>query len=195
MKFRIVQIMITVSAILFAAVHLIWPALTIDSITIALVIIAIIPWLGSLFKAVELPGGLKIEYHELQKAANDAEKAGLLKKTQNTELSTKGEYSFQQIASDDPNLALAGLRIEIEKRLIEIANSYKIQIRKGGVASLSRTLKEQGILSSQEYSALLDIVVLLNSAVHGAKVGVDATNWALDVGSQLLDALDEKIVK
>jgi hypothetical protein len=39
------------------------------------------------------------------------------------------------------------------------------------------------------------MVMLLNSAVHGAKVSDDAAKWALDTGSQILHALDEKIAK
>jgi hypothetical protein len=195
MKAKPIQFLISIIAIVLVIVHIIWPNLTVDLITVALLVIAIIPWLGSLFKIVELPGGVKIEYHELQKVTESAKKAGLLKKK-----STKGSRSvkkpvYQEIASEDPNLALAGLRIEIEKRLIEIAKSREIQVDKTGIGTLSRILKEKNILTNQEYSVILDMVVLLNSAVHGAKVGNDATKWALDTGTQILHALDEKIAK
>ena len=193
MKTKVASFVISIFAILVAVVHLVWPALTIDSITIALIVIAIIPWLGSLFKSLEFPGGLKVEYHELQKAADKAKKAGLLKPTLNKKPKKKLEFSYQQISSEDPNLALAGLRIEIEKRLLKIAESHGLEIRKGGVASIARSLKESDLLSGNEYSALLDIVVLLNSAVHGHKVDVDGANWAFETGNQILQALDEKI--
>jgi len=76
----------------------------IDSITIALIIIAIIPWLGSLFKSLELPGGVKVEYHELQKATAKAKKAGLLKATTDKKPKRKTKFSYQQISSEDPTL-------------------------------------------------------------------------------------------
>ncbi len=194
MKNKTSAFTISFLAILVAVVHLIWPKLTIDSITIALIIIAIIPWLGSLFKSLELPGGLKVEYHELQKATNKAKKAGLLKSTTDKKTKKKPEFSYQQISTEDPNLALAGLRIEIERRLLKIAESHGLEIRKGGVASIARSLKDANLLSGNEYSALLDIVVLLNSAVHGHTVDTNGANWAFETGNQILQALDEKIV-
>ncbi len=195
MKAKPIQFLISTIAIILVIVHLVLPNVTVDLITVALLVIAIIPWLGSLFRVVELPGGVKVEYHELQKVTASAKKAGLLKKKSAKGRKSTKKPTYQEIGLEDPNLALAGLRIEIEKRLIEIARSHEIKVEKAGISSLSRILKDQKILTSQEHSVILDMVVLLNSAVHGAKVGDDATKWALDTGSQILHALDEKITK
>lgn len=194
MKNKTAALVISVLAVFVAVIHLIWPKLTIDGVTIALIIIAIIPWLGSLFKSLEFPGGLKVEYHELQKAANKAKKAGLLKPASNKKAKKNPELSYQQISSEDPNLALAGLRIEIERRLLKIAESHGLDVRKVGVGSIARSLKDADLLSGEEYSALLDIVVLLNSAVHGHTVDANGANWAFETGNQLLQALEEKIM-
>lgn len=195
MKAKPIQFLISTIAIVLAIVHIVLPNVTVDLITVALLVIAIIPWLGSLFRVVELPGGVKVEYHELQKVTASAKKAGLLKKKSTKGRKNTKKPAYQEIGLEDPNLALAGLRIEIEKRLIEIARSHEIKTERAGISALSRILKEQNILTSQEHSVILDMVVLLNSAVHGAKVGDDATKWALDTGSQILHALDEKITK
>src|SRR3990172_12942441 len=103
MKTQTASFLISLFAILVAIIHLVWPKLTIDSITIALIVIAIIPWLGSLFKSLEFPGGLKVEYHELQKAANKAKKAGLLKPSLDKKPKKKPKFSYQQISTEDPN--------------------------------------------------------------------------------------------
>ena len=79
---------------------------------------AILPWLGFIFKSVELPGGLKVEYPALEKASEDAAKVGLLGAPRKRE-----ESPYLAIAEQDPNLALAGLRVEIERRLREIAKA------------------------------------------------------------------------
>jgi len=196
MKAKPIQFLISTLAIVLAIVHIAWPDLTIDLITVALLVIAIIPWLGSLFRAIELPGGVKVEYQELEKVTDSAKKAGLIK-TKTTKGSKKTSKTkkpvYQEIELEDPNLALAGLRIEIEKRLIEIAKSYNINSYKTGVGALSRSLMEQNILTGPEYSVLSDMVVMLNSAVHGAKVDGQAVKWALDTGNQVLHSLDEKI--
>jgi len=198
MKAKPIQFLISIIAIILVIVHIVRPDLTIDLITIALLVIAIIPWLGSLFRAIELPGGVKVEYQELEKVTDSAKKAGLItpKTIKNTSRKKRTKKPiYQEIALEDPNLALAGLRIEIEKRLIEIAKSYNINVQKTSVGTLSRILNEQQILTGSEYSVLSDMVAMLNSAVHGAKVDEQAVKWALDTGNQILHALDEKIAK
>jgi len=113
------QLIISLLAIIIILVHLIWPSLAIDGITLTLIVVAVIPWLAPLFKSLELPGGWKIEFKDLAKAKVEADAAGLL--ASSTEVNVTKEYPFQIVAEDDPNLALAGLRIEIEKRLRELA--------------------------------------------------------------------------
>jgi hypothetical protein len=182
------HITISVIAILLIAGHLIWPNLRVDAITLTLLAIAILPWLGSLFKSVELPGGLKIEYQELQKAREQAEKAGLLA-TPNTK---KEGPAYLVVAEQDPNLALAGLRIEIERRLQTLAQANGIESR-GGMGILLRQLAERNVLSSNERGVLADLTSLLNKAVHGAEVDQRAAEWAFETGPWLLAALDESI--
>src|SRR5690349_17845222 len=99
---------ITLGALVLALTHLLWPSAAIDGISLALIVIALVPWLGPIFKSLEFPGGWKIEFQELQKAAVRAEQAGLLSPVPPQIAS---DFSFQRVAEEDPNLALAGLRI------------------------------------------------------------------------------------
>jgi hypothetical protein len=66
MNVKIIQLIISILALIFLLLHLIKPDITIDAISISLIVIAILPWLSSLLKSIELPGGLKIEYKELE---------------------------------------------------------------------------------------------------------------------------------
>ena len=147
-----VQWGITLGAILTIVVHLIWPSLAIDGITLMLIVIAIVPWLAPLFKSIEFPGGLKIEYRDLAKVQEKAEQANLLVPVTAVDIET--EYPFQIVAEDDPNLALAGLRIEIEKRLRRLAQSTNIPIHHTSVGKLMHLLYKKGILSQDAYSVL-----------------------------------------
>lgn len=167
--------------------------LAIDGITLTLLLVAIVPWLAPLFKSLEFPGGWRIEFQDLQKAKEKADEVGLL--APSSTVTGAPEYSFQVIAEDDPNLALAGLRIEIEKRLLKLAESREIRVQKGSVGRLMRLLAEQGVLTQQEYGVLTDMVCLLNLAVHGASVDRSAFGWAMEVGPRLLRSLDERIEK
>ncbi len=58
---------ISLGALVVAVVHLTCQVLAIDAVTLALVVIAILPWIAPLVKSVELPGGLKVELRELVK--------------------------------------------------------------------------------------------------------------------------------
>jgi hypothetical protein len=171
---------------------MILPELKVDSITIALFIIAIIPWLLPLFKSLELPGGWKIEFQDVQDAMEKADKAGLIIAPDGKKHS---EPAFLEIANLDTNLGLAGLRIEIEKRLIKIAEINKIPNQRVSLGRLLRELINKGVLNENEYGALLDIITILNSAVHGASISQDTAKYTINYGISLLDALDKKLIR
>jgi hypothetical protein len=189
MKKRI-QWAISIVSALLAIAHIRWPDVTIDAITLTLFIIAVVPWLAPLFKTIEFPGGWKIEFQDLERALAKAEEAGLL----SPKIARGGgaEFTFQMISDNDPNLALAGLRIEIEKRLINIAEAQGIQVHKPSVSRLLSLLEQKQLLNWQETSVLRDLIGLLNSAVHGAAVDKKAFDWAMEIGPRLLAVLEER---
>ena len=189
MKRNNIQWSITVAAAVAAIVHILWPKLAIDAITVALILAAILPWLAPLFKKLKLPGGWEIEFQDLQEAKQRADKAGLLAPP--AEAAAAQDFSFQVVANEDPNLALAGLRIEIERRLIRLAEAHGIT-RSRGVRALLGQLGERQLLTREQQSVLADMLGLLNNAVHGASVPDHAAEWALDVGPRLLKSLDDR---
>jgi|CXWL01.1.fsa_nt_gi hypothetical protein len=183
------RLYVTLGALSVALAHLLWPAMAIDAITLILVTIALVPWLAPIFKSLEFPGGWKVEFQELQKAVQRAEQIGLV--APSTRPSSEANYSFQQVVEQDPNLALAGLRIEIEKRLTRLAEKHGIEVRGRGLGQLLRQLSQRNILGQEERSVLADLTGLLNSAVHGASVDRRTAEWAMEVGPRILRALEE----
>lgn len=149
--------------------------------------IAIIPWLGPLFKRIKLPGGLEVEYKDLEERL---ENTGLLPATLKAPTLT---HAFLLVAQEDSNLALAGLRIEIEKRLIALTEKTGGMPRQRGVGGYLFYLRDKGVLTQEQHSVLADMIGLLNSAVHGAEVRKDIAACAMDVGPKLLAELDRRI--
>ncbi len=185
------RLVVSAGALLFALLHIFWPQLAIDATTLALIVVAILPWLAPLIKSLEFPGGLKIEFQELQEATIRAESAGLLS-TKSSQV--EADFSFQSVAIRDPNLALAGLRIEIEKRLSRLAEIHELNPhRQMGVGQALRALEQADVLTNNERSILADMVNMLNSAVHGAEVDPRAASWAIEIGPRLLTSLDERV--
>lgn len=62
----ILGVLITTSAIGLVALHVARPRLRIDGITVALILVAALPWLGSIFNAIQLPGGWRFEYQQFK---------------------------------------------------------------------------------------------------------------------------------
>lgn len=180
-------VVVSLLAVLLAALHIAMPSLTIDNVTLLLLFFAIVPWLGYLLKEVELPGGIKVTYQDLEEKAAEIAEAGLLSKTVSQDISHK----FNRLKGEDPNLALAGLRIEIEKSLRKLLYRYGTETKTGSIFALTRELAKRNIISEGACSALLDLTNLLNKAVHGAKVDKRAIDWAMSIGPQILTTLNE----
>lgn len=190
MKARKVQYTITLGALLLALVHLVFPSVAIDGITLILVVIGIVPWLGPLFKSIKLPGGFEVEYKNLGEATERLESAGLLPATPKVNAPT---HAFMLVVQEDPNLALAGLRIEIEKKLIALTEKTGGMPRIKGVGGYLFYLRDKGVLTQDQHSILADTIGILNSAVHGAEVSKNVVAWVMDIGPKLLTELDRRI--
>lgn len=104
--------------------------------------------------------------------------------------STSGlEFSDYRIISEkDPNLALAGLRIEIETMLKNLAKGFKVTIgERDGAGIIVKRLKEKNAIISHQ-AELLDVVIrLCNAAIHGVKVTFSQAEEILDIAEMLRD--------
>lgn len=189
MEYKHLRWLITLIAFSVGVIHLVWPTAAIDGVTAMLLLVAVIPWLQPLFKSIELPGGLKVEFQDLQNVEERAKAVGLLDMPPSTD--GHPQYSFLEVASSDPNLALAGLRIELERRLDILARS-RGHVAPRGIGTLLRFLNEVQLINGYERAVLSDLAALLNSAVHGARVDSEAAQWALDIGPQILQALEDR---
>lgn len=203
-KYTMASIIISLVAIALVAFHLCVKQL--DAVALALIGIAFLPWVipilksvelpGSL-KSVELPGGLKFEFRDLlEKAKEDLEQTPLLADESSEQgliqQAPQSQDILESIAEQDPNIALAGLRIEIERKLSALAQSGEVPVRRQNIRQLMDALYRAGYISQTEYSALADIIHLLNRAAHGAEISRSDAEWALSFGARLLKGLDAR---
>ncbi len=184
-----IRIAISIAAIAIAIIHISFPTLGIDTTALMLIGIAIFPWIFPILKSIEFPGGLKIEMADLQKLGNDAKESGLLERKKKP---SKKAYPFELVTQVDPNLALAGLLIEIEKVLHKIAEKNSIKNSASSVL-LIRHMVRDDILSVEEGVVLSDLLTLLSQAVHGALVDPEASAWAITTGILILEALEARL--
>lgn len=173
-----------------AATHLLFPNIKIDAVTLGLLALGLLPWFQPLVKSLELPGGLKIELQDV-KAATDkiSYSVDTPANVRAEELSTQdvGSLSFiGKVAEQDPNLALVGLRIEIEKVLVELAEAAGMATERRGVGALLSELSRRGLIPDTAASGLIELIDLGNQAAHGATVSPNAAAWALTQAPQFL---------
>jgi hypothetical protein len=196
MKGHAFQIAISLLAFVLLVAHLMWPGLKIDAITLTLFGMALIPWLGSVFKSLEMPGGWKFEFNgdRFVKAAEDAEASGLLLSEGGfNEGETEPDVEYATLLETYPRLAVLELRIKIEKLLRKLANRSGITDRKASATTLTRQLAKHGVLTGPESVALLGILASLNSVVHGADINRADAEQVLEVGKRLIESLDVRL--
>jgi hypothetical protein len=193
------QIIFTGLIFAFICLHLIFPKWAIDSITVTLLVLIALVWVLPWVKTLKIPGGTEIEMREMVQSAEESlAKVDLPKIPRpptNLVAVVDGQDEnkplLKQFFEQDPNLALAGLRIEIEKRLTTLGKRRKVQLSSlTGISKMIQVLKEQKALNPELAASLSEIVGVGNRAIHGADIESSVAKRALAVGEELLSVLD-----
>ena len=193
---------ISILSIAALIAHILWPLVTLDLASLVLILVALIPWLAPVIKSIELPGGFKIEVQDLKAATekilgSDAEPiqadstnipAFFLRSSETASVAT-----LRHLAEEDPNLALVGFRIEIERRLNALAAKHELVTHEKSAGQLLRVLQGKYLIPPTMASGLADLIALGNQAAHGAKVSESAARWVLDTAPKVFNELDQLI--
>ncbi|HEY4078296.1 MAG TPA: hypothetical protein VGM26_15305 [Rhizomicrobium sp.] len=179
---------VSIAAILFALVDSFLKP--ISWITVALVGIAMFPWFVRYISAVELPAGVKISLRER------AERLGVEAQTIVSAAPVSPETGdlFQAVLAN-PDVALAGLRIEIERRLLTMARlaSDFSSDRIVSITWLVRQLEQRDVIASREAELLLELIPVLNAASHARAISSDIRSWVVQAARPMLGYLDGRI--
>ena len=180
------KIAISFAATAAIVVRIIWPSIKIDVIALGLLIVVVLPWLSSILESAKFPGGWEVKFRDVHQAAAQV--------TASSEavLPSVSEPSFVAIAGQDANLALVGLRIEIEKRLRQLAAKAGLPERQS-LWYIFRELRRREIINAQALRGLDDLIGAGNSAAHGATVQDSVAQWAIDYGPKVLAVLDDHL--
>jgi hypothetical protein len=198
------KILISVAVCALAAAHVFLPGFEVDVILLMLLVLAALPWYGKFIKAFEIPGVVKIDLAETKAATEKVASSNIL--AGSAELSLRAHKAtvqgvrakpdslkyLRQVFSSDPNLALVGFRIEIEKRVRALAELAGVDSGRG-LQTTIRTLASSEVIPSAAASGLIELVALGNRAAHGVEVTRRAAEWVLDAGPSILAELDELI--
>ncbi len=97
------------------------------------------------------------------------------------------EY-YRNLGEDDPNIALAGLRMEIEVLVRNLAQGFKVDIQpRHSASNILRKLYEKNAITIEQFQLAQKIVQLCNAAVHGTKVSREEAELVIDVAKVLAE--------
>jgi hypothetical protein len=136
---------------------------------------------------LKLPGGAEMDWQrQIQATEQAAEKVeaeqprplprrGIVQRIYDRRLMrSSSDYDFsyyEKIAETDPNLALAGVRMELEPMLRNLATVYQVDYdERAAPMQVARLLREQGVLRKEEDELLRQIISVASRAVHGQDV-------------------------
>lgn len=96
---------------------------------------------------------------------------------------------LEELSAKDPVLALAKLRIEIEKKLKRLYTFKETAL--SGIKMMTQVLAGTGVISNKLRRLILDVTSILNRVVHGEDILTEANiDKVLNIGSEILDELD-----
>ena len=95
---------------------------------------------------------------------------------------------YRALANQDPTLALAGLRIEIEILAKNLAKGFKVTIRTNDSGHiLLRKLADSGAITQNQFRLAERVLQLCNIAIHGQFVSLEQTDKILEISDILAE--------
>ena len=185
---------------------LVWP--TVVMIVLIMFRYQLKELLGHL-KSASLPGGVALsfaegvrEVSELSREVKERERTSEEKRGPNIPLTEANarmlnlglrpspsgldfDY-YRNMAMQDPNLALAGLRIELEILLRNMVIAYKLQVKEiSATSKMLKVLFDAKIIDADQYELAANIFRLCNVAVHCNSVTYNEAIQIIDAASTL----------
>ncbi|WP_429067692.1 hypothetical protein [Aeromonas veronii] len=166
--------------------------LTVDTTSILLLIVMLLsPFVAAVKKIKFGEFEAEIDIDEIRKIKSETEKT--LNETQETREEQAEIYStsntIKALAESDPVIALAKIRIELEKVLGQLARFNSITVRNLSLGIIVNKLTNQEIINHDIGKALREVIALCNRAIHGESLSEEGARAIVDVGINLLKEL------
>ena len=171
-----------------------WFQKRIDTTVIALFLIAFIPWFVKYLKSLEA-FGIKASFEIPEEKKKEVDKA--TEKLENKAKRSKRKIAVLENENDiindiyelsDETTRLVLIRYEIEKELKNLCNKNGIDSFKMNIRYLVNRLQEEKVISNDAANLILDILPILNSAVHPNTINIrpEDFEWVNEKGIKLI---------
>ena len=95
---------------------------------------------------------------------------------------------YHNLAETDPRLALAGLRMDLELMLKNLAKGFGVEIsERESIGRLNRKLLDKGGITNNQYQLINKLLQIANAAVHGIEINETQANEVFDIMEILID--------
>jgi hypothetical protein len=96
---------------------------------------------------------------------------------------------YRSLIEQDPNIAMAGLRMELEILGRNLAKTFNVELsnRRDSATTIYRKLQERGAITARQFELVQTIVKLCNAAIHGQRVTREQAESILDMARVLSD--------
>ena len=168
----------------------------INNFIILIYFISAIPFIAQFLKEVNIFGAKFKFQEEIRKIEKLINVSGTVKVRTVTNASlavvkSKAFDNSRKLLDSDPVLALAALRIEIEKSLKVIAKKLDMPIKeKRSITEIIVNLKRKEIFSHEQVLALRKIIQMCNKAIHGAVISKSEAKEIILLTEKFYRALD-----
>ena len=162
----------------------------IDNTTILLMLLVLLTPFASHIKKIKF-GDFEAEINQEIKKVEQQAKEIKLESDDKEQVIKKDSVieELEELAAKDPVLALAKLRIEIEKKLKRLY-TFKETVP-SGIKMKTQVLAGTGVISNKLRRLILDVTSILNRVVHGEDIPTETNiDKILDIGSEILNELD-----
>ena len=171
---------ITAIGIALIVIHGFWnDVFLVDYFTVIILFILCIPFLSQFLKRAKVPGA-EFEFREEIESTEKVVKQSVEKSKSKTDgkirplpFETFNTRTVKMLLDSDPILALASLRIEIERKLRRAMKHFKLPDQKITLSKIIEDLMERGILHPEQVTALRKIIEMCNKAIHGYDITKD----------------------
>jgi hypothetical protein len=102
------------------------------------------------------------------------------------------EKRVRQLLRQDPRLALAKVRIDLEeslKRLYRTADRSGTNLRRTSISRMIETLVRQNILNQAVADTVREVITLSNRAIHGEPIEPGASEELAVLGAELVEEI------
>lgn len=96
---------------------------------------------------------------------------------------------YHDLAQENPNLALAGLRMDIEILIKNLATGFRIEINKmrANTHGILKELLDKECLFESQYNLATKILHICNQAIHGAPITTDQSELVIFSAETLIE--------